>query len=38
MITLHEIAESSKKNYYDLKFIINSRNVKKNSSSKHSRS
>ena len=29
MITLHEIDESSKKNYYDLKFIMNSRNMKK---------
>ena len=38
IITLHEIDESSKKNYYDLKFIMNSRNVKKNSSSKYLRS
>ena len=38
MITLHEIDESSKKNYYDLKFIMNSRNMKKKSSSKYLRS
>ena len=30
MITLHEIDKSSKNDYYDLKFIMNSRNIKKN--------
>ena len=29
IISLHKIDESSKNNYYDLKFIMNSRNVKK---------
>ena len=29
MFTLHEIDNSSKNKFYDLKFVINSRNMKK---------